>query len=89
MESQRAKRMIKKAIATYIMCVFISGIIYTVVVIENTYQNLLEAKADAYTVMFWILFLGFMILLLVAISPPFGKLLFRTFGAEESKGEQK
>ena len=89
MESQRtrAKQIIKKGFATYLICVLISAIIYMVVVVENAYQNLLKGNADAYTLIVWILFIGFLIFLLVKISPPFGKLLFRMFGADEDKGE--
>jgi len=91
MESQRtgAKQIVKKNLATYLMCVLISAIIYLVVVIENAFQNLLKGNADAYTLIIWILFIGFLIFLLVKISPPFGKLLFRMFGADKDKGEPK
>ena len=91
MESQRtrAKQIIKKGFATYLICVLISGIIYMVVVIENAYQNLLKENADKYILTVWILFFGLVIFLLVKISPPFGKLLFRMFGVDEDKGEPK
>lgn len=91
MESQRtrAKQIMKKGFATYLICVIISGIIYMLVVIENAYQNLLKGNADAYTLIVWILFLGSLIFLAVEISPPFRKLLFRMFGADEDRSEPR
>jgi hypothetical protein len=72
-----------RAIGDFVTCVIISAIIYMFVVVENEYQNLLNGKADIYTVMGWIIFLGFLIFILVEISPPFRKFLFRMHGAEE------
>jgi hypothetical protein len=61
-----------------------------IVVIENTYQNLLEGKADAYSIALVTFIVGLIIFLLTKISPLFGKLIFKMFGAEqELKGEQK
>lgn len=61
-----------------------------VVVIENTYQNLLKGNADGYSITLVILFIGFIIFLLAKISPLFGKLIFKMFGAEDaSKGEPR
>lgn len=77
------KQRIAGGARTYIMCVLVSAIIYLFVVVENAYQGLLEGKADAYTITAWILFIGFLIFLIVKISPIFGKLLFRMFGVEE------
>lgn len=90
-ESQRtrAKQMILKGLTTYLICVLISAILYMFVVIENAYQNLLKENADKYILTVWILLFGLVIFLLVKISPPFGKLLFRMFGVDEDKGEPK
>jgi hypothetical protein len=72
-----------RAIGDFLTCVIISSILYMLVVIENTYQNLLKGNADSYTLMGWIVFLGFLIFIVVEISPPFRKFLFRMHGAEK------
>jgi hypothetical protein len=72
-----------RAIGDFVTCVIISAILYMLVVIENTYQNLLKGNADAYTLIGWIIFIGFLIFVVVEISPPFRKFLFRMHGAEE------
>lgn len=73
-----------------ILCVAISLIIFLVVVIENTYQNLIKGNADAYSIALVTFFIGLIIFLLTKISPLFGKLILKMFGAEEElRGEQK
>lgn len=93
LERMSTKKRIKfnwrKVLRTYLMCVIIAGIIYAVAVIENYYQkNILEnPNAQPLFIIASILFIGFLVLLLVLVSPPFGKALFRVFGLEE--GESK
>jgi len=87
-----ARRMVRRGIRTYLLCVYIASIIYAVVVIENYYQkNILDnPNQQPLFVIGSILFMGFMVFVLVAFSPLFRKFIFRMFGAEEElKGEQK
>jgi hypothetical protein len=83
LERRNLKERITKGVRTYLICVLISAMIFFVVIVERAYQDLLEGKANAYTLMASILFIGFLIFLIVEISPIFGRLLFRMFGAEK------
>lgn len=85
----RVKQKIINGVRTFLICVVISLIIYMVVVVENSYQNLLTENADSYTVIFWIFFVGFLIFLVVESSPLFHKLFFRMFGADEPEAKGK
>lgn len=71
-------------------CFLISLIIFFVVVVENTYQNLIEGKADGYSIALVIFFIGLIIFLLTKVSPPFGRSISKIFGVEEEmKGEPR
>lgn len=77
------KLRIKNNVLTLLICFFISLIIYFFAVIENTYQSLIEGKADAYSIALIVFFVGLIIFLISKISPLFGKFIFKMFGAEE------
>ena len=77
------QRTYHRAIGDFVTCVLISAILYMLVVIEDTYHNLIKGNANTLTLMGWIVFLGFLIFLAVEISPPLRKLVFRMHGAEE------
>lgn len=66
-------------------------VIYIVVVIEDYYEKVVVANPDLWFKLtfgtFTILLFGLVIFLLVSISPQLRRLLFRTFGAEEDRGD--
>lgn len=75
---------------TLLVCFLISLVIFLFAVIENTFQDLIEQKADAYSIALIVFSVGLIIFLIAKVSPIFGRLIFRMFGAEEElKGEQK
>jgi len=80
------KMKIKNGAKTFAVCVYISMIIYMVVVIEDYYQKVVIANPDPsfklYFGTFAILFFGFLIFLLVMSSPFLRRLLFRMYGAD-------
>jgi len=90
--SKTLKETLKRGILTYISCIVIAAIIYMTVVIENYYQGIVKENPFSLsyqgTVLFAILFIGFLIFILVLISPYFRRVLFGMFGIGEEKEEQ-
>ena len=86
---QNVKQRLRHALRTYLLCVYIAAIIYLLLVIENFYEkNVFEKSSDqTWFAIGSIFFMGFMIFILVIFSPFFREILFRMFGAEETKNE--
>jgi len=86
---QNVKQKLRYALRTYLLCVYIAAIIYMLLVIENFYEKNVFEKSGAQTLFAIgaIFFMGFMIFILVIFSPFFRELLFRMFGAKETKNE--
>lgn len=84
---QTTRQKIENYVKIFITCVYISMVIYLLAVITYAYTEYVITDGDlvsqiSYAILSMLLF-GFLIFIIVMVSKPFRRILFRAFGEEE------
>jgi glucan phosphoethanolaminetransferase (alkaline phosphatase superfamily) len=84
---QTTRQKIENGVKIFATCVYISAVIYLIAVITEAYTKyVLTVKDLSFQILFSILaiaFFGFLIFIIVMVSKPFRRYLFKAFGEEK------